>query len=111
MTILAGEGVGSVVETHATPLGNGRTAMVEATLATSDAMDFGEHRAKRFIRPAMAALAKRLWVDDGDYAERTAWLRNNGKKNSVQNPARFARQVLILLLCCQLSGQPTSHIC
>jgi isorenieratene synthase len=87
MTILDGEGVGSVVETHATPLGNGRTAMIEATLATSERDGFWRaSKAKRFIRPAMAALAKRLWADDGDYAERTAWLRNNGKKNNASKP-------------------------
>jgi hypothetical protein len=34
MTIIEGEGVGSVVETHATPIGPGRTAVIEATLAT-----------------------------------------------------------------------------
>ena len=32
MTIVGGEGTGSVVETHATPIGPGRTAVIEATL-------------------------------------------------------------------------------
>ncbi len=43
MTITGGEGVGSVVETHATPIflaPNPRTAIIEATLATSDRPGF-----------------------------------------------------------------------
>ena len=76
MTILAGEGTGSVVETHATPLGPGRTAIVEATLVTSDRIGFPAVRAAaRWIRPALEARARRLWVEDAAYAERTYALR------------------------------------
>jgi len=92
MTILDGEGVGSVVETHATPLGNGRTAMIEATLATSERSGFWQaKKVQRLIRPAMAAVAKRLWVDDGDYAERTAWLRRNGQESRIFAPRSSLR--------------------
>jgi hypothetical protein len=76
MTIVAGEGVGSVVETHATPLGDGRTAVVEATLATSERAGFAPMlRLSRFIRPMIEKRAARLWVEDAAYAERTYALR------------------------------------
>ena len=77
MTIVEGEGKGSVVETHATPIGPGRTAVVEATLATSDREGF-RHALKlnRFIRPFIERSARRLWVDDAAYAERLYALRN-----------------------------------
>jgi len=76
MTIVAGEGRGSVVETHATPIGPGRTAMIEATLASSDRPGF-RHALKlaRWLRPAMNARAARLWVEDIAYAERRHALR------------------------------------
>ena len=87
MTILDGEGKGSVVETHATPMENGRTAMVEATLATSERGGFWKAaKAHRLLRPAMAAAARRLWVDDGEYAERTAWLRRHGDGKRTAKP-------------------------
>ncbi len=76
MTIVAGEGVGSVVETHATPLAPGRTAVLEATLATSDrpgfrfALGLG-----RLLRPMIERRAARLWVEDVAYAERRYRLR------------------------------------
>jgi isorenieratene synthase len=71
MTIVEGEGKGSVVETHATPIEPGRTAVVEATLATSDRKGF-RHAVKlgRLIRPFIERSARRLWVDDAAYAER-----------------------------------------
>jgi hypothetical protein len=77
MTILEGEGKGSVVETHAAPIDEGRTAIVEATLATSDREGF-QHALKlqRFIRPLIERSARRLWVDDVAYAERLYELRN-----------------------------------
>lgn len=76
MTIVAGEGVGSVVETHATPIDAGRTAIVEATLATSERLAFPAFaRARRLLRPFVEARAARLWVDDVAYAERTYALR------------------------------------
>ncbi|MGI9308342.1 MAG: DUF5914 domain-containing protein [Gammaproteobacteria bacterium] len=77
MTIIEGEGKGSVVETHASPIDEGRTAIVEATLATSDRNGF-QHALKvtRFVRPFMERTAKRLWIDDIAYAERLYELRN-----------------------------------
>ena len=76
MTIVEGEGRGSVVETHATPIEPGRTAVIEATLATSDREGF-RHALKlnRFIRPFIERSARRLWVDDAAYAERLYALR------------------------------------
>ncbi|MCA9518714.1 MAG: Rieske (2Fe-2S) protein, partial [Myxococcales bacterium] len=76
MTIIDGDGAGSVVETHATPLEPGRTAVVEATLATSDRAGFAVARALApLLRPAIRAAASRLWVDDVAYAERRYALR------------------------------------
>ena len=50
MTIVRGDGLGSVVETHATPIAPGRTAIIEATLATSDRPGFAlAARAARFL--------------------------------------------------------------
>ncbi|MCB9666603.1 MAG: Rieske 2Fe-2S domain-containing protein [Myxococcales bacterium] len=72
MTIVDGEGTGSVVETHATPIDAGRTAIVEATLATSERTGFRLARsAAKIVRPWIARSAKRLWVEDAAYAERT----------------------------------------
>jgi isorenieratene synthase len=77
MTIVEGEGKGSVVETHATPIEPGRTAVIEATLATSDRKGFRHaRRLERFIRPFIERSARRLWVDDAAYAERVFSLRN-----------------------------------
>jgi hypothetical protein len=84
MTIVSGEGEGSVVETHATPLGvtgEGRpvTMMVEATVAHSPRPGFAlARRAQWAARPAMRQMAARLWVDDMVYAERLALLRARG---------------------------------
>ena len=77
MTVVAGEGVGSVVETHATPLAPGRTAIVEATLATSERRGVSSWlpRAGSLLRPLVQARARRLWVEDVDYCERTHALR------------------------------------
>jgi len=76
MRILEGEGQGSVVETHAAPIDTGHTAIVEATLATSDREGF-QHALKlnRLIRPFIERSARRLWVDDVAYAERLHELR------------------------------------
>jgi isorenieratene synthase len=77
MTIVAGEGQGSVVETHATPIGAGRTAVIEATLATSERVGFGAAiAAAPALRPIMAWAAKRLWTEDAEYAERLYELRH-----------------------------------
>jgi isorenieratene synthase len=80
MTIVEGEGKGSVVETHATPVEPGRTMVVEATLATSDRKGFRHaRRLQPFIRPFMERSARRLWVDDAAYAERLYELRNRSE--------------------------------
>ncbi|NUN12773.1 MAG: Rieske 2Fe-2S domain-containing protein [Myxococcales bacterium] len=82
MTIVDGEGVGSVVETHATAIDRGRTMVTEATLATSDRPGFFVvRRLNSLIRPWMRWAAERLWRDDREYAERTYELRQ------VQSPA------------------------
>jgi nitrite reductase/ring-hydroxylating ferredoxin subunit len=81
MRIVDGEGVGSVVETHATPLGPGhdgrpRTAVIEAAIATSDRPGFAVARlASPVLRPMMRRAARRLWRDDLAYAERRYALR------------------------------------
>ncbi|MFC9735375.1 DUF5914 domain-containing protein [Streptomyces roseolus] len=85
MRIVAGEGVGSVVETHATPLTGAdharpRTAVVEAVVAGSDRRGFAFARAVApLLRPAMRASARRLWKDDLAYAERRWTLRSTGR--------------------------------
>jgi isorenieratene synthase len=76
MTIVAGVGEGSVVETHATPIEPGRTAIVEASLASSRQPAFRlALPLARLIRPWIEGAASRLWVDDGRYAERLCELR------------------------------------
>jgi isorenieratene synthase len=71
MTIVDGEGRGSVVETHATQLAAGRTAIIEATLATSGRPGFWlARKSSRAIRPLIERAAARLWRDDAAYAER-----------------------------------------
>lgn len=76
MTIVGGEGEGSVVETHATPIAPGRTAVVEATLAISDRPGFPiVRRASALVRPFIERAAHRLWIDDAAYAERRYALR------------------------------------
>lgn len=76
MTIVRGDGIGSTVETHATPVVPGRTRVIEATFASSDRPGFALARqAARFLRPLIARRAERLWVDDAAYAERLYALR------------------------------------
>ncbi|QGV76905.1 DUF5914 domain-containing protein [Streptomyces ficellus] len=85
MEIEEGEGCGSVVETHATPLGpdstgQPRTAVVEAVVAASDRRGFAVARAAApLVRPLMRAAAGRLWRDDLAYAERRWELRSSGR--------------------------------
>jgi nitrite reductase/ring-hydroxylating ferredoxin subunit len=82
MRIVDGEGTGSVVETHATPIGLGsdsqpRTAVVEAVIAHSERTGF--QRARRvapLISGLMRVAASRLWRDDLAYAERRYRLRS-----------------------------------
>ena len=71
MTIVAGDGLGSVVETHATPIDETHCAVIEATLATSDRpqMKYVLPLA-RWARPWLERRAARLWVEDVAYAER-----------------------------------------
>lgn len=81
MTILAGEGAGSVVETHASPIEPGRTAIVEASLATSDRPGFRIARPlARWLRPLVERAAGRLWADDVGYAERLFALRQEDRR-------------------------------
>jgi nitrite reductase/ring-hydroxylating ferredoxin subunit len=85
MHIVAGVGVGSVVETHATPLGTNRvgepmTAVIEATVAYSERPGFAAARGVApVVRSAMRWAALRLWRDDLAYAERRFRLRSTGK--------------------------------
>ncbi|WP_231750774.1 DUF5914 domain-containing protein, partial [Mycobacterium sp. NAZ190054] len=82
MRIVEGEGRGSVVETHATPLGPGpdgrpRSAVIEAVIAHSDRPRFGAGLvAAPLLRPLMRRAANRLWRDDLAYAERLFELRS-----------------------------------
>jgi len=76
MTIVGGEGTGSVVETHATPLRAGRSAIIEATLATSERPGFRRAmRAAGLIRRFILRSQRKLWVEDAAYAERRYALR------------------------------------
>jgi Domain of unknown function (DUF5914)/Rieske [2Fe-2S] domain len=82
MRIVDGEGAGSVVETHATPVGRRpdgkpRTAVIEAVIAHSDRPGFVHVRyGAPLIRPLMRQAATRLWRDDLAYAERLYQLRS-----------------------------------
>jgi len=92
MTIVRGEGEGTVVETHATPLGPGRTAIVEATLATSERPGFGvARRAAPLLRPVLQWASRRLWVDDAAYAERLYALRARPDASSGATLTKDAR--------------------
>lgn len=85
MRITEGEGAGSVVETHATPLGPGtdgrpRTLVTEAVLAASHRPGFTLARtAAPLLRPLVRRAAGRLWQDDFAYAERRWELRSTGR--------------------------------
>jgi len=85
MHITEGEGAGSVVETHATPLGPGsdgrpRTMVTEATIAYSDRPGFQVVRwLSPLLRPGIRRTARKLWVDDLAYAERRYQLRQRGE--------------------------------
>lgn len=82
MEIVDGEGTGTVVETHATPLrpgadGRPRTAVIEAVVAHSDRPGFAHVRyVTAALRPLIASTARRLWRDDLAYAERRYELRS-----------------------------------
>ena len=83
MTITGGDGAGSVVETHATPVDEGRCAVVEATIASSDRKGFRwAQRMAPLLRPFIERRAARLWVEDVAYAERRYALRSDGEVRS-----------------------------
>jgi Domain of unknown function (DUF5914)/Rieske [2Fe-2S] domain len=81
MRIVDGEGTGSVVETHATPVGPGPdgrplTAVIEAVIAHSDRFGFAHtRRVASLVTPLMRYAATRLWRDDLAYAERRYQIR------------------------------------
>ncbi len=81
MRIVDGEGTGSVVETHATPIGPGpdglpRSAVIEAVIAYSDRPGFAHAlRGRPLIAPFMRYAAAKLWRDDLAYAERRYLVR------------------------------------
>ncbi len=78
MTITEGEGQGSVVETHATPIDDTTTAIIELTIATSDRSGFVyAQRLAPIIKPILAARQQRLWRDDAAYAERLYRVRTS----------------------------------
>ncbi|MDP7703047.1 MULTISPECIES: DUF5914 domain-containing protein [unclassified Mycobacterium] len=82
MRIVEGEGAGSVVETHATPIGPGpdghpRVAVIEAVVAHSQRPGFkAALSVAPLVAPLMRYAANRLWRDDLAYAERRYRLRS-----------------------------------
>jgi nitrite reductase/ring-hydroxylating ferredoxin subunit len=91
MRIVEGEGTGSVVETHATPIGSGpdgrpAVAVIEAVVAHSERPGFRfAGRAAPLIAPLVRYAAGRLWRDDLDYAERRYQLRTGGRWKGEAN--------------------------
>jgi isorenieratene synthase len=91
MTIVDGEGIGSVVETHMTPIGPDATRVVEATLAASPRKGFRAALALgRVFRPFIERAAHRLWVDDAAYAERLFSLRQRAAHKREDQLERLA---------------------
>ena len=86
MTITDGEGTGSVVETHATPLTApgvhpARTVMTEAVIATSERFGFRVARGLApLVKVGMRASATQLWADDLVYAARLYELRRAAER-------------------------------
>lgn len=84
MEIIEGEGLGSVVETHATPLtppGDRAPVTVVTELVVAHSSRAGFVAARRLawvVRPLMRQASRRLWVDDLAYAERRSLLRRRG---------------------------------
>lgn len=92
MTIVGGEGVGSVVETHATPLRGDRTAITELTVAASDRIGFAvARRLQPLLRPFIEAAAHKLWVEDAAYAERLYALRRGEAREPTRLTVATAR--------------------
>jgi hypothetical protein len=78
MTIARGDGEGSVVETHATPVREHRTAITELTVASSSRPGFAlVRRLQPLLRPLVESAARRLWIEDAAYAERLYSLRQS----------------------------------
>lgn len=76
MTIVAGEGLGSVVETHATTVDGARCHITEAVFAHSARPGFAlARRLGWLLRPLMSHAARRLWREDAAYCERRYELR------------------------------------
>ena len=76
MTIVAGEGEGSVVETHGTALDGEHCQITEAVFAHSARPGFAiARRLGALIAPYMRFAARRLWVEDAAYCERRYELR------------------------------------
>src|SRR5262249_49787550 len=84
MRIIEGEGIGSVVETHVTPMTSEanrrkRVTVTEAVIAISPRPGFAAaRRVAVLITPLMRHAAARLWRDDLTYAERRYRLRTGG---------------------------------
>jgi nitrite reductase/ring-hydroxylating ferredoxin subunit len=85
MRIIEGEGAGSVVETHATPTGQGsdgrpNVAVIEAVVAHSHRPGFKTaSQVSSLITPLVRYAGDRLWRDDIAYAERRYELRADGR--------------------------------
>lgn len=80
MTIVDGEGKGSLVETHATPITPGKTMVTEVILATSEHIAFKlASLFPLFVRPGMKKSAAKLWLEDAAYAERIYTIQNSKK--------------------------------
>ena len=114
MRIVDGEGAGSVVETHATPLGLGpddrpRTAVIEATVAHSDRTGFKRARhAAPLITGLMRVAAARLWKDDLAYAERRYQLRAS-VHHHPSRPLRSRGNVGAVCRCGDVAGNTAEH--
>ena len=97
MTITDGEGVGSVVETHATPLtapgGHpAMTVMTEVVVAHSGRPGFAvARRLAPLVTAGMRRSAWRLWDDDLQYAERLYTLRRRAEGGDSAAGARPPR--------------------
>lgn len=88
MTIVEGDGAGSVVETHATPINDTHCAVIEATLASSDRPQFRYVLPlARWMRPWVERRAQRLWVEDVAYAERRRTVIEQGAMPLRQSDA------------------------
>ena len=97
MTIVGGEGKGSLVETHATPMGPDRCAIIEATVATSERQGFQMMARSGVMRRVMGYFierrAARLWVEDAEYAERAFAIRNKDHEPVVLRPEALRSRV------------------